>query len=192
MSTNVITPKAMLSYPHLDKPQPKKKATDKSKYSAALVFAPGTDLSEMQAAAEAAVEERWGTKGVEKLRKGQLRSPFRKDAESKGYESGSVFINARSDYKPGVVYLWPEPGTTQPAEVADEDIRDVFYPGAMVRAALSAFTYDTDGNRGVSFGLNHIQKIAEGKRIDGRGPANEVFSADLNAVPSSLEDAGVV
>jgi hypothetical protein len=184
----VITPKAMLSYPHLDKPQPKKKPTDKSKFSAALVFAPGTDLSALEAAAEAAVEDRWGAKGVEKLRKGQLRSPFRKDATSKGYEDGSVFINARSDYKPGLVYLWPEPGTNKPAEVADEDVRDVFYPGAQVRAQLSAFTYDTDGNKGVSFGLNHVQKLAEGKRIDGRGPANEAFDADLNAVPADLDD----
>jgi hypothetical protein len=28
--------------------------------------------------------------------------------------------------------------------------------------------YDTNGNKGVSFGLNNLQKIAEGERIDGR------------------------
>jgi hypothetical protein len=188
MSTKVITPKAMLSYPHLAAPQPKKKATDKSKYSAALVFAPGTDLAPMIAAAEAAVEEKWGAKGLEKFRKGGLRSPFRRDAEAKGYESGSVFINARSDNQPGLVYLHAEPGTNKPAKVEPEKIKDVFYPGAIVRAQLSAFTYDTDGNKGVSFGLNNIQKLAEGERIDGHEDASEVFDADLSAAPAELKE----
>jgi hypothetical protein len=168
--------------------QPKKKATDKSKYSVALVFKPGTDLTAMQEAVLEAATDRWGTKAAEMLRKGQLRSPFRKDAESKGYEDGSVFINARSDNQPGLVYLHAEPGTTKPAKVAPEDIKTVFYPGAIVRAQLSAFTYDTDGNKGVSFGLNHVQKIAEGERIDGRQDASEVFDADLSAAPAELKD----
>jgi hypothetical protein len=189
MSDNkVVTPKAMLSYPHLDKPQPKRKATDKSKFSAAFVFAPGTDLSGMEAAAIAAAEERWGSKAKDMLKKGSLRSPFRKDAESKGYEEGSTFINARSDYKPGLVYLHAEPGTEKPALVPEDKVREVFYPGAIVRAQLSAFAYDTDGNRGVSFGLNHVQKIAEGERIDGRQDPDEVFDADLSVVPAELAD----
>ena len=65
-----------------------------------------------------------------------------------------------------MVYLWPEPGTTKPAKVEPEKIKDVFYAGAIVRAQLSAFPYDTDGNKGVSFGLNNIQKLAEGEEID--------------------------
>jgi hypothetical protein len=188
MAIKVTTPKAMLSYPHFAAPQPKKKPTDKSKYSGAFVFAPGTDLTEMENAVVEAASERWGTKAADMLKKGQLRSPFRRDAEAKGYESGSVFINARSDNQPGLVYLWPEPGTDKPAKVEPEKITDVFYAGAIVRAQLSAFTYDTDGNRGVSFGLNHVQKLAEGERIDGRQDASEVFDADLSAVPSELKD----
>ena len=188
MSAKVVTPSATLSYPWLATAQPKKKATDKSKFSAALVFKPGTDLSEMEAAVVEVAVEKWGEKAREWLKTGKLRSPFRRDAEAKGYESGSVFINARSDNQPGMVYLWPEPGTTKPAKVEPEKIKDVFYAGAIVRAQLSAFTYDTDGNKGVSFGLNNIQKLAEGERIDGRDAPEEAFDADLNAAPAELKD----
>lgn len=85
------------------------------------------------------------------------------------------------------MYLYPEAGSNKPATVPDDKVRDVFYPGAIVRAHLSAFSYDTDGNKGVSFGLNHVQKLAEGERIDGRQSADEVFDADMSAKPAELE-----
>ena len=85
----VITPKATLSYPHLDKPQaPKQGSNQKAKYSATLVFAPGTDLSELIAAMTAAGEEKWPGKFTEMLRIQAVRSPFRKDAEAKGSRFG--------------------------------------------------------------------------------------------------------
>ena len=186
--TKLRTPQAILSYPHLDQPQKTRKPTDKAKYSATLVFAPGTDLSAMKAAVAAVAEERWGSKAVDMLKKGSLRSPFRTDAEAKGYAEGSTFINVRSETQPGLVYRHAEPGTTKPAKVAPEDIKKVFYPGAIVMGHVSAFAYDTDGNKGVSFGLNHLQKVAEGERIDSRVDEQDAFEADLNAAPAELKD----
>ena len=186
--SKIVTPKAVLSYPHLAAPQKKKKATDKEKYSATFVFAPGTDLSALQAIVNEVATERWGAKAPEMLKKGSLRSPFRTDAEAKGYPEGSIFINTRSEQKPGLVYLYPEPGTTKPMKVEDKDITKVFYPGAIVRAHIAAFAYDTDGNKGVSFALNHVQKVAEGERIDSRVDEQDAFEADLSAAPAELKE----
>jgi hypothetical protein len=190
--TLVVTPKAMLSYPHLDVPQKGQKPTDKDKYSATFVFDDGTDLSALEAAALAAAEEKWPGKAREMFRTGALRSPFRKDAEAKGYKPGSVFVNTRSERKPGLVYLHAgsekdAQGRALPARIPEDKVREDLYPGCFVRAQLRAFAYDSNGNKGVSFALNNIQKLADGERIDGRQDATEAFDADLSAAPAGLE-----
>lgn len=189
MSTKVITPQAMLSYPHLAEPQAARKPGQKAKYSASLVFAPGADLSALRAAAEEAAVEKFGANAVQRLKTGGLKSPFRTDVEEKGYAEGSTFINVRTEQKPGMVYLWAGPDG-KPAIIPDNEVEKALYPGSLVRASLRAFAYDTDGNRGVSFALNNIQKLGDGPRIDGRKAATEEFEADLSVAPASLEDAG--
>jgi hypothetical protein len=199
-ATLVVTPKGMLSYPHLAEPQQPKNGKGKPKYSATVVFAPGTDLATLQAAVFAAAEEKFGTKGAEMLRTGALKSPFRKDAEAKGYPAGSIFINARTERQPGLVYLHAgsekdASGRALPARIPAEKIRDDLYPGCFVRVQLRAFFYDTEGNKGISFALNNVQKLADGERIDGRQDATDAFDADLSAAPadiSALTNAGLI
>ena len=187
MSTNatkVITPTATLSYPHLDIPQKDDKG--KLKYSCCLVFAPGSDLSKLEAAVFAAAEEKFPGKGREMLVKQILKSPFRKDAAAKNYPDGSIFVNVRTEQKPGCVYPYADPQTKKPARVPDEKVKEVFYPGAQVLASLRAFTYDVSGNKGVSFALNNVQFIGDGKRLDSRVDAVDEFEADLNAAPADI------
>jgi hypothetical protein len=188
----VITPEATLSYPHLDQPQKPQKPTDKPKYSATFVFAPGANLSELEAAVMAAGEEKWPGKFSEMVRIQAVRLPFRKDAEAKGYPAGSIFINTRSEQKPGVVYRHAGPDGKTPALVPDDKIREELYPGAKVLGQIRAFAYDNSGNRGVSFALNNIQKLGDGERLDNRQAATEAFSADLNAAPANLAKLGLV
>lgn len=183
MSTKVITPKAMLSYPYLFKPQPGKEGKD-AKYSAALVFPKGTDLKELKAAVLEAAESKWGAKAADGLRSGKLRSPLRTDVEEKGYPEGSTFFNARSKAAPGVVSVFPGPNG-KPLPIEDED---QVYAGCWVRASVTAFPYDVDGNRGVGFALNNVQKLADGERIDGRKKAEDEFEADLSAKPAEIDD----
>lgn len=185
-TTKVITGPAMLSYPHLDKAQKAQKDGDKEKFTATFVFAPGTDLAALEAAANEAAEDRFGSKGPAMLKSGAIRSPFRSDAAAKGYEDGSTFINTRSDRQPGLVYLHAGPDGKSPAEVEQQDITEVFYPGALVRASVVAFAYDTGTNKGVSFALNNIQKLGDGARLDNRVKATDEFDADLNAAPADL------
>lgn len=178
----------MLSFPHLDKAQPGRKPTDKAKFSCTLVYAPGTDLRELRAAELAAAEKKFGGAAKEMLRTGKLKSAFRLDAEAKDYPVGSIFQNVRSEQQPGLVYAWA--GTdNKPARVPQDKIRDDLYPGAIVRASITFFGYDGEA-KGVSAGLNNVQKISDGKRLDSRRAAEDEFTADLSQSPVDI--AGLI
>lgn len=175
----VITPEAILSYPHLFTPAAPNPLSEPV-YSCSLVFPPGTDLSGLKAAALEAAKERWGDKAEPLIKSGKVRLPFRTDAEEKGYPAGSIFINVKSKTRPGIVSRYAGPdGKPQRIENEEE-----VYPGCRVRASIRAFTYDTNGNRGVSFGLNNLQKLGDGERLDGKRRAEDEFEAlDSDAVP---------
>lgn len=185
-ATKAVTPIGILSYPHLHAPQLPKDGKGKAKYSATVVFAPGTDLKALEAAALAAAEAKWPGKSTEMLKLGQLRTPFRKDALAKGYTDGSVFINIRTEQQPGIVYSYVGPDGKKPAVMPQEKIREEMYPGANVRASVSAFGYDSNGNKGISFALNNLQKVGEGERLDGRAAADDEFTADLSKAPADI------
>jgi hypothetical protein len=55
------------------------------------------------------------------------------------------------------------------------------YSGCYARVSINAFAYNTNGNRGISFGLNHVQKTRDGDFLGGRTRAEDDFEA--------LEDA---
>ncbi len=119
---------------------------------------------------------------------------IRKDAELKGYPTGSVYINARRKEKqgrPGLVLAHAD-ATGKPAVPAEDQITQFFYPGAIVRAAIGAFAYDMDVSKGVSFGLQNVQHLASGPRMDGRRAATDEFNAVMDAsTPADLSDVGV-
>ena len=195
MGDKIITPKAMLSYPHLDIPQVAMNGQGKPKYSGSLVFLSGTNLKTLEDAALAAAEEKWPGKAAQMFKTGQLTlkggkgATFRTDAAAKGYPEGSTYINVRTEQQPGAVYLWAGPDG-KPAVIPQEKIKTDLYAGALVRASVRAFAYDTAGNRGVAFALNNVQKLGDGPRLDGRKAAQDEFEADLNAAPASLADVG--
>ncbi len=195
-SKKVITGPAVLSYPHIAEPttmngdngQP-----GKPKYSTSLVFLPAEDgtppnLAELEAAVLAVAEEAFGTKAALMLKNKTIASPFRLDGEAKGYPAGAVFINVRSEQQPGVVYSHRGPDG-KPAIVPQDEIETVFYPGAIVRASISAFAYNFNNmKKGVSFGLNNLQKLSDGKRLDNRLAAVDEFEATEDLAPADLSD----
>lgn len=174
----IITPEAILSYPNLFTPRAQNDQQE-PKYSCALVFTEDTDISDLKKAAVAVAKEKWGAKAADMIKKGQLRMPFRTDTKAKGYPEGSTFMNVRSKQRPGVVSIVPDPETGKPMVIEDES---QIYPGVIARASITFFAYDTSGNRGVSAGLNNIQKIREGDRLDSRVRAVDEFEADEDAV----------
>ncbi len=180
------TPEAIISYPKLFTPDAF--GGGEPKYSAALIFPEGTDLSELEAAALEVAVAKWGDAATAALSSGKLRTPFRTDVEAKGYPEGSTFLNVRSKQQPGVVSRIPDPENGgKPTVITDEGS---IVAGARVFAAISPFAYDNNGNKGVSFGLNHIQLIrppTQDERLDGRVAASDTFDSDEGAV-ASLDD----
>jgi len=118
---------------------------------------------------------------------------IRRDGELKGYPAGSVYVNARRKEKqgrPGLVLAHAD-SDGKPAVPADDQITKFFYPGAIVRAALGGFAYDMDVSKGVSFGLQNVQYLASGPRMDGRKAAADEFDAVMDASsPADLSDVG--
>lgn len=196
MSSKLITPIALLSYPHLHAPQPSNDGKQ-PKYSACLIFTPEVlaDPKEkaffdaMKEAATAAIVTKFGADKVKQLVASDgFKKGFRTDAAAKGYPEGSIYVNVRSVQQPGIVYAYAGEGG-KPAKMPVDKIKDEMYPGAKVRASVSAFAYDNNGNRGVSFGLNNIQLVdGNAPRLDGRVSAENEFDVDLSQTPASLED----
>lgn len=183
----VITPEAVLSYPHVFEPQQFEDGPPK--YSTALVFPEGTDLSEMKKAALEVGRSRWKD-FADGVRRGRYHWPFRDDpadVAEKGYPEGSTFLNASSKKRPGVVSIIPDPATGKPMVVDDPER---VYPGVFARASVTFFTFEVKGNRGVGVGLNNLQIIRDGPRLDGRVDPTDEFEADPDAVPdlSDLEE----
>ena len=179
MSKHIVTPLALLSYPHLFTPQPAMNAGEPDKFGAVFVFSAGTDLTELKEAAVAAAVEKWGDKAAGMLRAGKLNSPFRDD-DDKGYPEGSIFIGARSIDQPGVVSKYADPETGKAREITDPS---EVWAGNEVKGLLHAFAYDKKGNKGVTFSLDGVQKWADGTvRFDGRVKAADAFDAVAPAV----------
>lgn len=180
----IITPEAIISYPKLFTPEAMSDdANAVKKYSAALIFPEGSDLTELKQAAATAAQEKWGDKAAAMFSSGALRTPFRTDVDAKGYPEGSTFFNARSLQRPGVVSIYPDPNNDgKPTVITDES---AVVAGARVKAAVVAFAYDVSGNKGISFGLNSVQLLREPtaeERLDGRVAAQDTFEADQDAV----------
>lgn len=156
----VRTPKGRVSFPSVFQ----KSGMDgaEPKYRVTLIFGKDQDLSELKALATKAAREKWGDKIP-----ANFRSPFRDGATRKrddgsfleGYDETKISITATSTRKPGVV------GADPKVELHDEE--DV-YGGCFGRATVTAFAYDKGGNRGVGFGLQNFQKLAEGPAFGGK------------------------
>lgn len=118
-------------------------------------------FKEMKRIALKAIEKKYG-KDPKKWPKGLRSDPFRDGSEKEhldGYnEEGVVFARLSTRGRPGVV------------DANREKILDPsdFYPGCYARATVTAFLYDQKGNKGVSFGLQNVQKLKDGENFSGR------------------------
>lgn len=107
-------------------------------------------------------------------------------ADLEGYGVGTRFANITSKMRPGVVDV--NKNTISPEEGNSEEI----YPGCYCRATVTVYSYDNKG-KGVSLGLQNLQKIADGPRLDSRTDASEDFEDDvdeewLDADEESVDD----
>jgi hypothetical protein len=177
--TGVIrTPKFICSFPDLFVPTLGKnpKPNEKPKYKLTLLFPKGADLTALKEAAAKCARDKWGSDLPKKL-----KSPFL-DAgqyDYEGYEAGMTFIRTSTVQAPGVVGTTKDPLTDKLKSLEPSDV----YPGCIMHATIRPYWFDhPEGGKGVSFGLQNVQKLEEGTQIAGRRkPEDEFEAVDFDA-----------
>lgn len=158
---SIVTPPGTLSFC-----QTLFEKDDKGKYSTAIVFKPGTDISDLQALVEEAVADLAPKDTNVKA----LRNPLSRDGAEKEhlggpYVEGAKFFTAKTNFKPQII-----DGDQNPI-FNSEDV----YAGCTGRLLVHCYYYDRDGNKGIGFGLDGVQKMGEGERIAGGVDVTTVF-----------------
>lgn len=154
--------------------EPKAFEGQEAKFSIAMLFPKTTNLKALQHAANNAGIEKWGPDKAKWPK--PLRMPFRDGDEKQdldGYK-GMIYVGSSSKTKPGLIDQAKEPITK---DDIGADGNPKFYSGCYARATLIAFAYDKAGNRGISFSLQNIQKLRDGKPFSGKKAAAEEFDA---------------
>jgi hypothetical protein len=167
---NLITPEFRAAFISVFKATAGKNAdgtVNKPKFSIRACFPPTAKLDALKKEAEAAAKDKWGDK-IPKT----LRSPFRTNEELEnpivgiGDDWVVMTFSANEDRRPGIV-------DAKLQDIIDDS--DV-YSGAWYRAQVRAFAYENAGNKGVSFGLQNVQKLRDDDPIgSGRIPASKAF-----------------
>ncbi len=172
LKTKVVTGLVRFSYLHVWQKQSIVEGAD-GKYSVSLII-PKSDkatLNKIKQAIENAKIMGKSNKFGGKI-PATLKSPLRDgDAERPDDEAyaNSYFINANSNTKPGVV---------------DKDCntimdQDEVYSGCFGRASVTFYPFNTNGNKGIACGLNHIMKLKDGEPLGGRSTAESDFDDDF-------------
>ena len=181
MSKKVVTGEVRFSFPHVFEPNAVE-AGDKPKYSI-MILIPKTDKATIQkirdaekAAAEEGVSTRWGGKRPKKISSIIKDGDDEEETDLEAYpeRAGHLYMNVRSDRRPQVVNA-----SVQPILDSSE-----IYSGCYGRVSVNAFAYDYMGKKGVSFGLNNVQKTADGESLAGGSTAED----DFDAVESDGDD----
>jgi len=171
-TTKVVTGKVRLSYVHVFEPYAQD-ANDDPKYSCVILI-PKSDkvtLKKIRSAIDAASEAGKNSKFDGKIPKnlaitlkdGDEDADLEKNPE---YEN-HMYMSISSKTRPGVV---------------DQDVNPILdstevYSGCYARVSMNAFPYNYKGKKGISFGLNHVQKIEDGDFLGGRSRAEDDFDA---------------
>lgn len=169
--TKVITGKVRLSYAHLFEPfstQP----DQEPKFSCVLLI-PKTDvetiakLREAQATALEAGKVKFGgtipKNWKDTIKDGDVEGDLERNPEYEGH----LYMTVSSKTRPGIVDQ-----AVQPIMDSSE-----VYSGCYARVSINAFAFNQQGNKGVSFGLNHVMKIADGEYLGGRSRVEADFAS---------------
>lgn len=166
MSDIVTTPVGRVSFPHVFKAY--RNDDGKEAFEITLLFDKKEDLSELKRIVRAKAIEKWGD-DKSKWPK-NLKFPFNDgDLKSDRYPEyeGKISVRMTSNRQPGVVDAAVQP-------IMDQS---EFYPGCYARCRVNAFFYDNK-QKGVSLGLNHVQKVKDGEPLGGqRERVEEAFDA---------------
>lgn len=175
-----VTPRFVLSFPHLFEKNKFGDNAGDGKYTCSAVFRP-SDFNdkekklwkELMAGLDGICMERFKKKWKDlppNVKRG-LRDGAEK-AELAGYGEGTVFATLSTLMRPGVV----DAGRNKIAP--EEGNAEEVYPGCVCRATVTIYAYDNK-SKGVALGLMNIQKVADGDRLDSRTDAEDDFNDDF-------------
>lgn len=173
---NLVTPKGRILWNALFVPR-KGKKDQAGKFEFNIAIPKGADLKVLFDAAIEAGNGKFGKafKDAEGKWPKSIKSPFKKSSENDKLgdiaDEFPLYIAARSKDKPGVV------GPNGKAEGVE---LEHVYPGRWAKASIQAFAYETDGNKGVTFGLVNVQLLDNDDELvigGGRVSAESEFEA---------------
>lgn len=171
----VVTPVFRLSFPHLFEAQ--SYDGGEPKFGGSAVWRP-SEFSELDKKRWAVMTSLLNDKAIEGFKKPWKELPenikrgLRKGEEKadlEGYGPGTWFANITSKMRPGIVL---QDGKTKVNE--ENGNLDEIYPGCYCRATVTAYFYSNKG-KGVALGINNLQKVKDGDRLDSRTDAAEDF-----------------
>ncbi len=168
--TKVVTGKVRLSYAFLFEPRANQEGQE-PRYSVTLLI-PKSDKKTLRdidraitAAAEAGAAKHFGGKVPTNLKTTLHDGDEDADLDRNPEYEGHMYMSVSSRTRPGLV---------------DQNVQPILdntelYSGCYARVSMNAFSYSAQGNKGVSFGLNHVQKLADGEPLGGFSRAEDDF-----------------
>src|SRR5690606_7525804 len=170
--TKVVTGPVRLSYVHLF--EPFSSHEDQPERYSCVILVPKSDKKTIKAirdAQQAALEA-----AAERVCKGRIPKN-RKDTIRDGDEGDSVDLDKNPEYA-GPMFMTGSSKTK--AGIVDRKVQPILdsteiYSGVWARVSINAVAFNTQGNKGVSFGLNHVQKVRDGDYLGGRSKAEDDF-----------------
>lgn len=169
--TKVVTGPVRLSYCHLFEPHSSFEGQD-AKYSTVILI-PKTDtvtINKIKAAQQTALQAGIGKFGgtIPKNWKNTLHDgDVEADLDKNPEYAGHMYMSVSNKTRPGIVDQQVNPIMDQ-TEV---------YSGCYARVSMNAFAFNSNGSKGISFGLNHVQKIKDGEPFGNVTRAEDDFDA---------------
>ena len=148
------------------------------KYSVMLLI-PKSDIgtvNRIKAAIDAAAQKGLSTKFGGRL-PAILKTTF-KDADKDMDQDGMIFAD-KWDYTAGH-YIINVSTKVQP-QIVDANLNPIInpielYSGCYGRASINFFAYNNNGNKGISAGLNNLQKLEDGEPLGSMTTAEQDFA----------------
>lgn len=194
MAKTVVLPPGIGAYVSLFRPRPPPPGSNDPtpRYGLVLMYDKKDEaklLAHVRAAAMEVAEAKWPGKGAAILKK--QKDPIIRDGDVQYPDDatfkGKVFIRASSKAEatrkpPAVVNKIRLPDGSLERLTDDEHA----YSGCTFKAEVRLFPSDKGGNPGVFVGLNSVQVVAEGERLDGRSNPDDVYESEEGEDPSNL------
>jgi hypothetical protein len=117
-------------------------------------------LNAMKKAANDACFAEFGVNIGEEYRGEPIVSPFKKSEKKPEYmPPGYIYVRMSGKKKPSVL---DQAKNAIPEHAPDDK---AIYGGCWAHISYGVYTYDINGNRGVAFGLNSIQKLRDDEKF---------------------------